>query len=124
MSGPTRRASPPELSSKPRAPTVNPAISYALFLAALVALWFVMTRNARAQRRQVAEFQAEVQIGDEVIITAGIFGTVRSLDEDRVQLEIAEGTVITVARQVVIRRVPETAPEAEGTTTDEQHPED
>ena len=62
-----------------------------------------------------------------MIITAGIFGTVRSVAEDRVQLEIAEGTVITVARQVVVRAVPtdELEAGAAGTaSTDEHHPED
>ena len=106
---------------------MNPATTYVLFMAALVVLWFLLTRNARAQRRQVAEFQADVQVGDEVIITAGIFGTVRSVSDDRVELEIAEGTVITVARQVVVRPVPTEDPEADrarGASTDEQHPED
>ncbi|MCX6395231.1 MAG: preprotein translocase subunit YajC [Propionibacteriales bacterium] len=106
---------------------MNPAVSYVVFMVALVALWFVLTRNARAQRRQIAEFQQEIGIGDEVIITAGIFGTVRSVDDDRVQLEIAEGTVITVARQVVVRPVPTEGPEAGSAgraSTDEHHPED
>lgn len=103
---------------------MNPAISYVLFMAALVLLWFVLTRNARAQRRQVAEFQADVQVGDEVIITAGIFGTVRAVADDRVQLEIAEGTVITVARQVVVRPAPTEDLEAGRASTDEHHPED
>lgn len=103
---------------------MNAAISYLVFMAALVALWFVLTRNARAQRRQIAELQADIKIGDEVIITAGIFGTVRSVDDDRVQLEIAEGTVITVARSVVVRHVPVDEPGPEEAPTDAQHPED
>lgn len=92
---------------------MNPAVQFVVFLVVLTALWFLLTRSTRAQQRRVAELQAEIKNGDEVIITAGIFGTVRSVDEDRVQLEIAEGTVITVARQVVVRRVPEPATETE-----------
>ncbi|MET3963666.1 preprotein translocase subunit YajC [Marmoricola sp. OAE513] len=98
---------------------MDPAIQFVVFLVALIGLWFVMTRNTRAQQRRVAELQAEIKIGDEVIITAGIFGTVREVNDDRVELEIAEGTVITVARQVVVRRVPE----SEAAPADE-HPED
>jgi preprotein translocase subunit YajC len=104
---------------------VNAATTYVVFLVALVGLWFVLGRNRRAQQSRVADLQAEIAIGDEVIITAGIFGTVRSVEEDRIGLEIAEGTVITVARQVVVRRAPE--PEAPldeaGPTADEHHPE-
>jgi preprotein translocase subunit YajC len=105
---------------------VNAAIQFVVFLVALAGLWFLMTRTTRAQQKRVAELQADIEIGDEVIITAGIFGTVRSVDDDRVQLEIAEGTVITVARQVVVRRAPEPdAPLDESArTADEHHPED
>lgn len=87
-----------------------PELQLVVFLVALVGLWWLMTRSVRAQQRRVAELQAEIAIGDEVILSAGIFGTVRSIDGDRVQLEIAEGTVITVARQVVVRRAPDEDP--------------
>lgn len=98
-------------------------MQFVVFMVVLVGLWFVMTRTTRAQQRRVAELQAELAVGDEVIITAGIFGTVRSVEDDRVELEIAEGTVITVARQVVVRRVPDVEP-APAAPTDEHHPED
>lgn len=87
-----------------------PELQFVVFLVALVGLWWVMTRSVRRQQRRVAELQAEVAIGDEVILSAGIFGTVRSIDGDRVRLEIAEGTVITVARQVVVRRASDEVP--------------
>jgi preprotein translocase subunit YajC len=82
-------------------------LTFLLFLVALVALWVVVTRPTRRQQRMMNELQAEIQIGDEVILSAGIFGTVRSVDDDRVGLEIAEDTVIMVARQAVVRRMPD-----------------
>lgn len=97
---------------------------FVLFLVALVALWALMTRPVRRQQREVAALQAELAIGDEVILSAGIFGTVRSIDGDRVLLEIAEGTVITVARQVVVRRAPDAVDVTEAPPADEHHPED
>ncbi|MFL6061039.1 MAG: preprotein translocase subunit YajC [Marmoricola sp.] len=97
-----------------------PELQFLVFLVALVALWFVMTRPTRQSQRRVAQLQQEIGVGDEVILSAGIFGTVRSIEDDRVRLEIAEDTVITVARQVVVRRAPEPA----ASPTDEHHPED
>jgi preprotein translocase subunit YajC len=115
---------PLHFSGGRRALTVNPAIQFVVFLVVLIGLWFVLTRNTRAQQRRVADLQEEIAIGDEVIITAGIFGTVRSVNEDRVELEIAEGTVITVARQVVVRRAPEPdAVPADAVPIDRQDPE-
>lgn len=87
-----------------------PELQFVVFLVALVGLWVLLTRPVRRQQRKVAALQAEIAIGDEVILSAGIFGTVRSIDDDRVGLEIAEGTVIMVARQVVVRRAPDEDP--------------
>ncbi|MFL6109037.1 MAG: preprotein translocase subunit YajC [Marmoricola sp.] len=88
-------------------------LQFLVFLVALVGLGYVVTRPARRQQRSMVDLQSDIQIGDEVILSAGIFGTVRSIDDDRVGLEIAEGTVITVARQVVVRRVPDAVDEIE-----------
>ena len=98
-------------------------LQFLVFVVALVALGFVLTRPARRQQRTMAELQSDIQIGDEVILSAGIFGTVRSVEDDRVGLEIAEGTVITVARQVVVRRVPDEVDESKAPPA-EHEPED
>jgi preprotein translocase subunit YajC len=99
---------------------VIPVVLYSAFIVAMGGLLLLVRRNARAQQARVAEMQAEVAIGDEVVLSAGIFGTVRSLEGDRVRLEIAENTVITVARQVVVGLAPET----EALPADEHHPDD
>ncbi|HEX2895667.1 MAG TPA: preprotein translocase subunit YajC [Marmoricola sp.] len=74
---------------------------------ALFGFWAIVMRPTRVQQRRVADLQADLEIGDEVIISAGIFGTVVAIEDERVRLQIAPDTVITVARQVVIRRAPE-----------------
>ncbi len=76
-------------------------------LAAFLLFWALVMRPARTQQRRTQQLQSELVVGDEVVISAGIFGIVRSLDDTRVQLEIAPGTVVTVARQVVVRRAGE-----------------
>jgi preprotein translocase subunit YajC len=74
---------------------------------ALLGFWAIVMRPARVQQRRVAELQAGLEVGDEVIISAGIFGRVAAIEDDTVQLEIAPGTVVTAARQVVVRRASE-----------------
>jgi len=86
---------------------VPPALQLLVIVIALVGFWAIAMRPARVQQRRVAELQSALAVGDEVIISAGIFGTVIEIQDDKVRLEIASGTVITVARQVVVRRVPE-----------------
>ncbi len=82
-----------------------PAMELLVVLAALVLFWAVVMRPARNQQRKVEKLQNELEVGDQVVLSAGIFGTIRSLGEARVDIEIAPGTVVTVARQVVVRRV-------------------
>jgi len=84
-----------------------------LLLAALLLLfWLVVIRPARRQQSTVSELQRNLAVGDRVVLSAGIFGTIVELDDSRVRLEIAPGTVIEVARQVVVRRA-EDSPEPE-----------
>jgi preprotein translocase subunit YajC len=87
---------------------VVPAYAQLLVIVvAMLAFWAIVMRPARTQQKRVQELQTQLEVGQEVVLSAGIFGTVRSLSEGRVELEVAPGTVITVARQVVVRRVEE-----------------
>ena len=78
-----------------------------VILAAMIGFWAIVMRPARNQQKRVQELQNSLEVGQEVVLSSGIFGTVRALSEGRVELEVAPGTVLTVARQVVVRRVSE-----------------
>jgi preprotein translocase subunit YajC len=91
---------------------VPPELQFLVIVIALFGFWAIVMRPARVQQRQTAQLQAALEVGDEVIISAGIFGTVLEIDDDQVRLEIAPGTVVTVARQVVVRRASEPAGQA------------
>jgi preprotein translocase subunit YajC len=58
-------------------------------------------RRVRAHQRLVASLEE----GDEVILSAGIFGRISSLGPEELQLEVAPGVELRVARQAVLRRV-------------------
>jgi preprotein translocase subunit YajC len=77
-----------------------------LWLLLMLAVFYALL--IRPQRRQMAahrELVAAVAEGDEVITTAGIFGTVRRLDEGTCELEVAPGTTIRIARNAIARKV-------------------
>jgi preprotein translocase subunit YajC len=62
----------------------------------------------RPQRRQVAAHRAlmaSLSEGDEVMTMGGIFGRIRSLEADVVDLEVAPGTSLRVARTAISRKV-------------------
>ncbi|HET8604094.1 MAG TPA: preprotein translocase subunit YajC [Marmoricola sp.] len=77
---------------------------FLVIIAALVVFWLVIMAPARRQQKRVGQIQQELRPGDKVVLSAGIFGTVRTVEGNKVTLEVAPGTVLTVARQVVVRR--------------------
>ena len=92
---------------------------------AMIGFWAIVMRPARNQQRRVQELQSSLAVGDEVVLSAGIFGTVRALSDQKVEIEVAPGTVLTVARQVVVRRVDElegTEPGAPGASAESDPP--
>jgi preprotein translocase subunit YajC len=77
-----------------------------IYLVLLVAAFFFLV--VRPQRRQMASHRALVaglREGDEVVTTGGVLGTIQSLDDEIIQLEIAPTVVIRVARAAIGRRL-------------------
>lgn len=73
-----------------------------VYLVILVGGFFFLV--VRPQRRQMAARRAliaSVGIGDDVVTSGGIYGTVRSLHDETVELEIAPAVVVTVARGAI-----------------------
>ncbi|WP_435198467.1 preprotein translocase subunit YajC [Janibacter sp. GS2] len=64
-----------------------------------------MLYSARKRQRTLAEFSASLQVGDEVFTTAGILGRITELEDERVRLEVAPGTVITLDRRAIGTKV-------------------
>ncbi|HEX6312763.1 MAG TPA: preprotein translocase subunit YajC [Acidimicrobiia bacterium] len=77
-----------------------------LWLLLLVLAFFLLV--VRPQRRQLAAHRALVAslaVGDEIISSGGIHGTIRAIDDDTLRVEIADGVVVRVARRAVATRV-------------------
>ena len=77
-----------------------------VFLIPMLALFYALL--IRPQRRQVAAHQALVAAlgeGDDVVTVGGILGTIRSIEDGIIGLEVAPGTTIRVARNAISRKV-------------------
>ncbi len=73
-----------------------------IYFAVLALAFFLLI--VRPQRRRAAmhrQFVSTLSVGDEVMTSGGVFGTIRGLRDDSVELEIAPGTVIRVARPAI-----------------------
>jgi preprotein translocase subunit YajC len=76
-------------------------VMLAIPLVLLGGLWFTMIRPLRQRQRDAMAAQSAVYEGAEVMTTAGIYGTVRWLEDDTIGLEVSDGVVVKYARAAV-----------------------
>jgi preprotein translocase subunit YajC len=86
-----------------------------IYFAVLALAFFLLI--VRPQRRRAAahrQFVSMLSVGDEVMTSGGLFGTIRGLRDDAVDLEVAPGTVIRVARPAIAQPVATNSAETGG----------
>jgi preprotein translocase subunit YajC len=60
-----------------------------------------MIRPQQRRQRALGRMQGALSVGDEVMLTSGIIGVLRSLDEKTVELEVSEGVTLRAVRAAV-----------------------
>ena len=101
-------------SSSAKSSASGSAFSF-LFIIILFGLGYLLFLRPRSQqaKRQRQEMMT-LDVGDEVLTGAGIFGTIVGIEGDRVLLETAPGSQVTVLRSTIARRLTEPEPGADG----------
>ena len=73
------------------------------FVLIALVFWFLIVRPQRRRQHELASTQSSLDVGTEVMLGSGIFGTVASLDDETIRLELSPGTTVKVARQAVVK---------------------
>ena len=82
-----------------------------VIIAMFALLWLVLIRPQRRKLMKQQQMQHSVEVGDEVLTAAGIYGVVRSVGEhDELHVEIAPGTTVRVARRAIGAVIPPEEP--------------
>ncbi|MEU6558459.1 preprotein translocase subunit YajC [Nocardia nova] len=74
---------------------------FPLLLVVLLVPMFLGVRRQKREAQKVADMQESVKVGDQVTTTSGLYGTVVDLDDESVDLEIAEDVVTTWLRAAI-----------------------
>ena len=91
-------------------------LSSLIFLGLLIAIFYFML--IRPQKKRMEEHRKLVDSvgpGDQIITMTGLYGTVRTIGDDDVEVEIAPGTNVRLLKSAIGRRVTE---DLEADTTD------
>ena len=71
----------------------------------VLVFWFLVIRPSRKRQQDMSRVQASIEVGAEVMLGSGIYGTVRATADDTIELEVSPGTSMKVARQAIVRVV-------------------
>jgi preprotein translocase subunit YajC len=85
----------------------NAIVSFLPLLLIGVVFYFLLIRPQNQRRRAQMEMQSSIEVGDEIVTTAGIYGTITEIDDDYgiVTVEVAPNTEIRLARAAVATRL-------------------
>ncbi|QSB17269.1 preprotein translocase subunit YajC [Natronosporangium hydrolyticum] len=75
--------------------------------------YFLLIRPNRRRKQAMDSLQNRLAVGDEVMTSGGLYGTVAELDEKSVILETSEGVYSRYARGAVVEVVSSAAGEAD-----------
>lgn len=67
--------------------------------------YFLIFRPQMTRQREQTALLASLAVDDQVVTAGGIFGTIRSIEDDTVELEIAPDVIIKVAKGAVARKL-------------------
>lgn len=77
-----------------------------------VVFYLLIMRPARNRQRKQMEMMSALTPGTQVMTTAGVYGTVVSIDDEDAEIEIAPGVVIRVVKAAIGKVLqPEPAPD-------------
>ncbi|MDF3304688.1 preprotein translocase subunit YajC [Rhodococcus koreensis] len=87
---------------------------FPLLILALLVPMFLGIRRQKKEAAKVTVLQDSLSVGDRILTTAGLHGTVVALGDDTIDLEIAPGVVTTWSRLVVREQIVDSPLQGDG----------
>lgn len=81
---------------------VSPWVQLVPFALVLGIFYFVILLPMKRRQKKVQEFLAALKVGDRVVTTGGIFGSVTKISDQSIQLQIAPNVRVDVSRAAIV----------------------
>ena len=79
----------------------SPLLQVVPFVLILAIFYFIILLPSKRKQQKVQEFLDNLKVNDKVITTSGMFGQVMRLDEQSVQLQVADKVNIKVSKAAI-----------------------
>ena len=81
---------------------VSPLVQLIPFALVLAIFYFVILLPMKRRQKKVQEFLSALKVGDKVVTSGGIYGSIARLGDDAVQLQIAPNVRVDISRAAII----------------------
>lgn len=68
-------------------------------------LWLVLLRPQQRRAKNRREMLSKLEVGDEVVMSSGVYGRIASFDEQTVFVDIADNVRVKVTRDSIAERI-------------------
>ena len=81
---------------------ISPLVQLIPFALVLAIFYFVILLPMKRRQKKVQEFLTALKVGDKVVTSGGIYGSIAKLSEEAIQLQIAPNVRVDVSRAAII----------------------
>jgi len=78
---------------------------YLSLILMFAAMYFLMIAPQRKKQKAHEKMMSELEAGDEVITTGGIYGTITSVKDDRFVVRVSDGQKLEISKGFIHARV-------------------
>ena len=81
---------------------VSPLVQLIPFALVLAIFYFVILLPMKNRQKKVQAFLTALKVGDKVVTSGGIYGSIAKLGDDAVQLQIAPNVRVDVSKAAIV----------------------
>ena len=81
---------------------VSPLIQLIPFALVLAIFYFVILLPMKKKQKKVEEFLSALKVGDKVVTSGGLFGSIARVGDQAIQLQIAPNVRVDISRAAVV----------------------
>ena len=80
----------------------SPWLQFVPFVLVLAIFYFVILLPMKKRQQKVAAFLSSLKVGDRVVTSGGLFGTITRLSDQSVQVQIADKVRVEMSRAAIV----------------------
>jgi preprotein translocase subunit YajC len=80
----------------------NPWMQLIPFVLVLGIFYFVILMPMKRRQQKVREFLGALKVGDHIVTSGGMYGTITRLSDQSVQIQVADKVRVEIARTAVV----------------------